>query len=245
MKRMLRAVHRWLGLLMVVQLLAWMSSGLYFSLFPIEEIRGEHLTRAPESPALGALPVHLGQDTFRRSLDESLSPGWKLSSFELVSRAGQPYWRASGEAAGQAFRRLLTTSGEIVPMLSAAQAERAASDWLLQPVEAVGSQWIEAGSDPAFRNSVAAWKVSFEGEEAVDLYLDPWTGDLLARRTGRWRLFDFFWMLHIMDYGERENFNHPLLQAAAALGLLVAISGLVYWFLTRRPFRRRKSARPA
>ena len=245
MKRLLRKVHRWLGLLMAVQLLAWMSSGLYFSLFPIAEIRGEHLTRAPESPTLGALPVHGGQDSFRRALDASLPPGWELSSFELVSRAGQAYWQAGGEAAGQPFRRLLTPAGELVPMLSAAQAERAASGWLLQPVDAVGSQWIEPGADPAFRNDSAAWKVSFEGEEAVDLYLDPWTGDLLARRTGRWRLFDFFWMLHIMDYGERENFNHPLLQAAAAIGLLVAISGLVYWFLTRRPFRRRKSARPA
>ena len=245
MKRLLRTVHRWLGLLMAVQLLAWMSSGLYFSLFPIEEIRGEHLTRAPEAPALGAWAVGGGQETFRRALDASLPPAWKLSSFELVARAGQPYWRAGGEAAGQPFRRLLTPSGELVPMLSAAQAERAASDWLLQDVEPVGSQWIEPGADPAFRSDAAAWRVSFEGDEAVDLYLDPWTGDLLARRTGRWRLFDFLWMLHIMDYGERENFNHPLLQVAAALGLLVAISGLVYWLLTRRPLRRRKSARPA
>jgi uncharacterized iron-regulated membrane protein len=245
MKRLLRKAHRWLGLLMAVQLLAWMSSGLYFSLFPIEEIRGEHLTRAPESPAPGTLPVHGGQDTFRHALDASLPPDWELSSFELVSRAGQPYWRAGGEAAGQPFRRLLTPSGELVPRLSAAEAEHAASDWLLLPAEPVGSQWVEPGEDPAFRDSGAAWRVSFEGEEAVDLYLDPWTGDLLARRTDRWRLFDFFWMLHIMDYGERENFNHPLLQAAAALGLLVAISGLVYWTLTRRPYRRRKSARPA
>lgn len=243
MKRLLRKVHRWLGLLMAVQLLAWMSSGLYFSLYPIEEIRGEHLTRAPESPILGGLPARGGQDTFRRALDASLPPGWELSSFELVARAGQPYWRAGGEAEGQSFRRLLTPAGELVPMLSAAQAERAASDWLLQPVEAVGSQWIEPGTDPAFRSKAAAWRVSFEGEEAVDLYLDPWTGDLLARRTDRWRLFDFFWMLHIMDYGERQNFNHPLLQAAAALGLLVAVSGPVYWMLTRRPLRRRKSAR--
>ena len=69
--------------------------------------------------------------------------------------------------------------------------------------------------------------------------MDPWTGELLARRTARWRLFDFLWMLHIMDYDAREDFNHPLLQAAAILGFLVALSGVVFWFLTRRPLRRR------
>ena len=32
---------------MAVQVIAWMVSGFYFSIFPIEEIRGEHLTIAP------------------------------------------------------------------------------------------------------------------------------------------------------------------------------------------------------
>jgi hypothetical protein len=34
---------------MAVQIIAWMGSGLYFSLIPISEIRGEHLTVPPES----------------------------------------------------------------------------------------------------------------------------------------------------------------------------------------------------
>jgi hypothetical protein len=33
-------------------------------------------------------------------------------------------------------------------------------------------------------------------------------------------------MLHIMDYRERTDFNHPLLVWASALALLVALSGL-------------------
>ena len=43
MKLFFRKVHRWLGLLMAVQIIAWMASGLYFAVFPIETIRGEHL----------------------------------------------------------------------------------------------------------------------------------------------------------------------------------------------------------
>lgn len=49
---------------------------------------------------------------------------------------------------------------------------------------------------------------------------------MLARRNRIWRLYDFFWMLHIMDYDERENFNNPLIRAFAATGLLFALSGL-------------------
>ena len=42
-KKLLRKVHRWLGLFAGIQLLTWTVSGLYFTLIPIEEIRGNHL----------------------------------------------------------------------------------------------------------------------------------------------------------------------------------------------------------
>jgi hypothetical protein len=42
-----------------------------------------------------------------------------------------------------------------------------------------------------------------------------------------------------MDFDTRDDFNHPLLQVAAFLGLLVALGGFVLWALTTRLFRRR------
>lgn len=54
--------------------------------------------------------------------------------------------------------------------------------------------------------------------------------------------FDFFTMLHIVDYGERENFSPPLLVAASGFAVFSALSGLVLWSLRLpRLFRRRKS----
>ena len=48
------------------------------------------------------------------------------------------------------------------------------------------------------------------------------------------------WMLHIMDFDERDDFNTPLLQISALLGLILALTGLIYWALTTRVLRRRK-----
>ena len=50
-----------------------------------------------------------------------------------------------------------------------------------------------------------------------------------------WRVFDFVWMLHIMDYDERDDFNHPLLLITAGTALLFVFTGL--WMLVL-PFRR-------
>ena len=43
-----------------------------------------------------------------------------------------------------------------------------------------------------------------------------------------------------MDFSERDDFNHPLLQIAAALGLIVALGGVILWLLTTSLFRNRK-----
>ena len=46
-----------------------------------------------------------------------------------------------------------------------------------------------------------------------------------------------------MDFDDRDDFNTPLLQVAAVLGLLVAMTGLVFWAMTTRLFRGRKARR--
>ena len=51
-KRTLRNTHRWIGLVAGFQLLAWTISGLYFTLIPIDEIRGSHLLETSELSAM-------------------------------------------------------------------------------------------------------------------------------------------------------------------------------------------------
>jgi uncharacterized iron-regulated membrane protein len=247
MKAVLRKVHRWLGLLMAVQIVAWMASGLWFAIYPIETIRGEHLTRPPEELQAGSkarLPGDLAAPAdLHPALDTHFAGDWTLSSAQLQRWNGAVVWRVSGSSRGQPFVRLVAGDGSgVLPGLTAATAEQRALDWLVAPGAVRSVEWIEAvepdaeirGRTPPF------WKVSFSEPESLNLYLDPWTGEILARRTARWRVFDFLWMLHIMDFETRDDFNHPLLQLAALLGLIIAVSGVVLWAVTTPAFRRRR-----
>ena len=67
----------------------------------------------------------------------------------------------------------------------------------------------------------------FEDELGTRLYVSTERGLVTARRNNRWRLFDLLWMLHIMDYQERENFNNPLVITAALFALVTVLAGLV------------------
>ena len=53
------------------------------------------------------------------------------------------------------------------------------------------------------------------------------TGAVTARRSDLWRLYDSLWALHIMDWRDHENFNHPLIIAVTAITLLSVIAGIV------------------
>lgn len=243
MRIFFRKLHRWLGLLMAVQIIAWMGSGLYFSIYPIEEIRGEHLTGKPAPLKAEGLAQMGSPAEIKRGLDRQFGPDWELSSLSLLSKGGQMAWRVEGKVDGTAFRRLVAGDGAaVLSVLSAQDAAQAAQGWLLESAEPQAVEWLESapsGSEIRGRN-FPLWKVSFDEPETLNIYLDPWTGEILARRTTRWRIFDFFWMLHVMDFENRDDFNHPLLQVAALLGLLIALSGVIFWALTTTLFRKKR-----
>lgn len=78
--------------------------------------------------------------------------------------------------------------------------------------------------------------MEFEGWNRPTLYLSPATGELISRRHALWRVFDFAWMLHIMDYDERTDVNNPLLRVATWSAFAMALTGawLLIWSFQRR-----------
>ena len=84
------------------------------------------------------------------------------------------------------------------------------------------------------------WRVEFDQWNKPTLYFSPTTGELVSRRHELWRVFDFVWMFHIMDFDERENVNNPLLRIFTWGALLMASSGI--WLLFYSFHRKKKNA---
>ena len=55
------------------------------------------------------------------------------------------------------------------------------------------------------------WGIDFDDPERSSYFVSGSTGALLERRNVSWRIWDFLWMLHNMDYVDRTSFNHSLI----------------------------------
>lgn len=223
--RFWRTFHLWLSLLLSLQLLAWFGSGLVMSILPIEEVRGEHL-RAPAPPINWQLAT----------VSPAQLPA-QSGVLSLKQRGAMPVYQLEHEGKLQFFSAL---DGTALQPLAETELRLQAQDGYKGTGTIQRATLLDELPLEARGLSLPVWQVQFSDTDNTVFYLDPMLGQVLRVRTDNWRLFDFMWMLHIMDYDERDDFNHGLLIASSALALLFTISGLVLLVMTLR----RKAVRP-
>ena len=74
------------------------------------------------------------------------------------------------------------------------------------------------------------WRVDFADAENSSAYVAADTARFLVMRGDTWRTWDFFWMLHNMDYLNRTSFNHPLIVFVAFGALWLSGTGFYLLF---------------
>jgi uncharacterized iron-regulated membrane protein len=229
--RVAARLHKWLGLFIGIQIFIWTASGLFFAIMPIETVRGEHLKREA-----GPAPVAMeGLAPLERVLTGAVTRA------ELSTLVGAPVWRL--ELGPKDMRLVDARTGAQLSPLDADWAGRIALDDYAGKGKISGLRLIEADPPIEYRGALPVWQVQFDDSDSMRIYVTAQTGKITARRTDTWRLYDFLWSLHIMDYSERESFNHPLLILAALSAFALTLFGMVLVVLRFRPPVRRGLAR--
>lgn len=219
--------HKWLGLVLGVQMLIWCVSGLYMVSFDIDFIRGLPLVRVyePDVSTEPLIPIgpllrkHPGVTGLKlTSLPDSTRPVYQLRLSEKTLLVD-------------------AVSGETLSPLPPARIERLARSYYAGRGQLERATMIDDMPVEIRGRTPPVWRVDFDDELSTSFYLDPDTGALSTRRHKWWRVFDAFWMLHIMDYGyERDDMNNLLLRLVSAGGVAFGITGVWLLFYS---FRRR------
>lgn len=223
-----RRFHKWLALFVGVQAVIWTLSGLYMTAIHIDIIHGDHLLRSAEPRTrLDALVDPL--------LAAEAVPG--AAAVRLQWLLDRPVYAVTGRKTSIVDAR----NGTVLPAPSEAVVREIAKRRYAGAEPIVSAALIDEVPFEIRGRKAPLWRVQFEGWNKPTFYISAETGELLTRRHELWRLFDFLFGLHIMDYQERENVNNLLLRAFSWSSLVMALSGawlLIYSF----PKRKRRKA---
>ena len=172
----LRKLHKYISLVVSLQLLLWTVSGIYFSFNKIENVRGEQYYKTEKAPLI-----------VKPAIQEKLS---QESVFEIITQ-----------------------------------------QTVLKPITIELVEEPKKGSEYRGRD-LPLYKVLAEntdGEE-LNIYQNPYTGEIVAIRSQQWRIWDLMWGFHIMDWVERDNIDNILLKVFSFIALFTAITGIVLFF---------------
>ena len=223
-----RKAHRWLGLIVSIQLLMWTASGLFFSIPDITDVRGEQYLSQTHSININQLarenivPISAIVDIAKVNLEAN-------ETVLLKHRAGRLIYQVEKNAPE---KKLIfdALTGQPMTYITPTEALSIVVDRTeLSPTEAVLINEPKTGSEFRGRD-LPLYKVTVTKPKKGIVYVDPVTGEIAAIRTKLWRAWDFLWSLHIMDYQERDDFSQWLLRLFSALGVLTVLSGIILWF---------------
>jgi hypothetical protein len=228
-------VHKWLALLLAVQILFWFVSGLFFAIAPIDRVRSEHVKTTAADLPISASEAAVGLSKIAKS-----ATGEQIEIKRLLA---QPVALVSPRE-GRPRLYDLNTGAQISPLPAQRAQQIAEADYVGSESAAKVSLVTEESTE--YRAALPAWRIDFDDGSGRALYVAQDTGAVTARRSTLWRWFDFLWSLHIMDFKDHENFNTPLLIAATALSLIMILAGFIL-FPSRLGFeawrRRRRKAK--
>ena len=227
---LVRRTHKWLALVVGLQVVLWTATGFYMVVVHIDTIHGDHLVRPVAAPTL---------DVSRAVSPASVlasNPG--ISEMRLVQSRGRLMWQADHGGKVAAFDA--TTGVPMAPM-AYGEAVAIAKAAYAGTGDVVAARLLTTRPQEMGSRKPPYWQVEFAGWNRPTLYLSPATGEVLAKRHLLWRAFDFAWMLHIMDYDARTNVNNPLLRVATWSAFAMATTGA--WLLLWSFPRRRRKAR--
>jgi uncharacterized iron-regulated membrane protein len=231
----LRKIHKWVGLVIGAQFLIWAISGTAMALLDMNEVDGGDMAEQARAPLPAA-------GTAWPRIQSALN-GKAVSGVRIRQLPDGP---AIEVAAADEVRFFYAATGDPI-VIDQALATAIASAAHPGKAPVITTRSLNELTLPVREHELPIWQVDFRDEANSSYYVSGTTGEVLERRNDSWRWWDFFWMLHNMDYAKRTSFNHPLIIMVGFAMSWLAVTG--FWLLFRTMWRHdfawaRRGARP-
>lgn len=213
MQPIVRNIHKYLSFFISIQLLLWTISGIYFAFNKIEDVRGEQYRLQP----LATYSLKKIEFEIPDALSLAIKKRLDKTIIKASTKAGMRYFDENGDP--------------LQPISFDEAKKIVAKNTLLRPIAV--EQINESKKASEYRGrQLPIHKVTARNadEKDINVYINIYSGEIVAIRSTQWRVWDLMWGLHIMDWQERDNIDNLFLKVFSILALISAISGVILFF---------------
>ena len=250
----IRRIHRYLGLILGIQFLLWTIGGIYFSWNNIDEIHGDY-QRNP-APLISGNYDFISPATALKNLKNAQNVD-SITDLKLIEILGKPFYQIHYKGVSktdlyQVQQQSMTAkvslanaiTGDLRGSLNKSEAVEIAKRRFNAESKIKSVKLLtETSSHHEYRESpLPAFAITFDHPSHTTVYVSTEWGTIQKFRNEKWRIFDFLWMMHTMDYNGRDNFGNLLLRVFSLFGLVTVISGFVLFYVSSRTVKNLKSS---
>ena len=221
---LLKKIHKWLSILIGLQLLIWLSTGLFFNLMDHQKTSGNQFRQSPAIAQVNEDKLVEPQRVLLKS-----KPAVSLKQISLLEK---PYYLLTHE---KGLYSHLNNSYSLVDAYSGRQViidELMASE--LAQASYKGQEEISSvikmsppyDDIPREQNNV--WQINYADDVNTSVYIDAGSGRVVKHSNDDKRFADIFFMLHFMDYGSEGSFNNVQIIIFATFTFFFALTGLIW-----------------
>jgi len=227
---MIKSFHKWLSLLVFIQLFIWLGTGLFFNLMDHSKARGNQYRQSVVQADVEIARLLNSQELLAQNEGA-------VKEISLVQRLGQPYYLLTHDKGlynhfESHFSLVDAYSGEVKAvdgvMASALAQATYSGSAKISKVKKVAPPIADF-----LKEKNTLWQVDFSDEANTSVYINASSGRLVGHSNDDKRFVDFFFMLHFMDYpflgsDSVGGFNNWQIIFFALLTLVFCLTGLIW-----------------
>nr|WP_325042619.1 PepSY domain-containing protein [Pseudoalteromonas sp. T1lg88] len=201
------------------QFVIWSVTGAYMVFFDIDYVHGDTLVHNHQTK------VAVQQVNYPMSSLRAQYTG--LEKLSLGMHLDKPVYRFVQD---DVHYLVDANTGVLLSPLGKDEAVRVAKSEYTGSGDVESVEYID--DNPPFElsrrvhNALPAWRVNFDNLGSPALYISARSGEVLAKRHEWWRLFDWMFRFHVMDYEDSE-IDNQLLFWVTLFSILAALAGMV------------------
>ena len=217
--KILNYAHRYLGLIIFLQVILWSFSGFFMYFLDFSDL----YNIPPDKPINMAANIIDIKDV--KDIIEQNFPKEKISAIYLKNISGNAYYDIKTEK-----REFLINQDKKVidkipeKMVEIISKEKYTGKGNIQKIELLKE------SKGNYYSSSPIYKVSYDDSQKSEIYINPNNGELLAKRKALWGFYNTMWEYHLMKYTSNTKVNKNLLLISAIISLFVSVTGFLKFF---------------